>query len=196
MAIDHPPPDPTDDRPDATVCLSRRALLRTTCALLVTTACGMRAPLVRANDLTVGQAAPPLVLQTLDGKNISTHDLHGKVVIVTFWATWCSPCREELPLLSDYAEHHANQGLQVLGFTLDGVDDLAKVRSVAAALRFPVGLLGNPWAGGYGRIWRVPVSFVIDRAGRLAYNGWEDENPVWTKERLTKVVDPLLMQSS
>jgi cytochrome c biogenesis protein CcmG, thiol:disulfide interchange protein DsbE len=101
-----------------------------------------------------------------------------------------------LPLLSAYAERHAKQGLQVLGFSLDGPDDLATVRSMAASLRFPNGLLGNPWAGGYGRIWRVPVSFVIDRAGRLAYDGWEDKDPVWTKERLERVVDPLLMRAS
>ena len=59
-----------------------------------------------------------------------------------------------------------------------------------ATLHIPVSLLGSPWAGRYGRIWRVSVSFVIDRAGRLADNGWEDENPVWRKQRLTEVVDP------
>ncbi len=194
MTFDCYPPNPAKDRVDGPARPSRRAMLQATGALLMATTWGLRPSPVQANELTVGQAAPPLVLHALDGRNIATRDLRGQVVIATFWATWCSPCREELPLLSDYAERHADQGLQVLGFTLDGVDDLPKVRTVAAALRFPVGLLGSPWAGGYGRIWRVPVSFVIDRAGRLAYNGWEDENPVWTKERLTEVVDPLLMQ--
>ncbi len=47
-------------------------------------------------------------------------------------------------------------------------------------------------AGEYGRIWHIPVSFVIDRSGRLADNGWNDDQPVWTKERLQHVVDPLL----
>src|SRR5215831_14233471 len=73
----------------------------------------------RANDLRVDAPAPPASLMTLDGQKISTSDLKGQVVILTFWATWCSPCREELPLLSDYAERHAAAGLRVLGFSLD-----------------------------------------------------------------------------
>jgi peroxiredoxin len=150
----------------------------------------------RANDLRVGQPAPPLVLQTLDGKSIATRDLLGQVVIATFWATWCEPCREELPLLSEYALRHAAQGLRVLGFSLDSPDALPRVRKVAATLSFPVGLLGNPYAGGYGRIWRIPVSFVIDRAGRLAHDGWSDDQQPWTSEQLQRVVDPLLTRSA
>src|SRR5208282_5987575 len=101
---------------------------------------GMLTRSARANDLKVGAMAPPLVLHTLDGRAIATRDLLGQVVIVTFWATWCLPCREELPLLSTYAERHAKQGLRVLGFSLDGPEDLQKVKNVAASLSFPVGL--------------------------------------------------------
>ena len=147
---------------------------------------------VTANALTLGEPAPPLTLHTLDGKTISTRDLLGQVVIVTFWATWCSPCQAELPLLSAYAKRHAGDGLQILGFSLDGSDDLRSVHKLGASFDFPVGLLGNPWAGAYGRIWRVPVSFVIDRNGRLAYNGWEAQDPVWSEDELRRVIDPLL----
>ncbi|HTS20564.1 MAG TPA: TlpA disulfide reductase family protein [Casimicrobiaceae bacterium] len=146
----------------------------------------------RADELQLGRPAPPLVLKTLDGRDIATSDLKGKVVILTFWATWCEPCREELPMLSEYAQRHANQGLQVLAFSLDGPEAIPKVRSVAASLHFPVGLLGSAWAGGYGRMWRLPVSFVIDRDGRLAHDGWDDEDPVLTEARLHGIVDPLL----
>jgi cytochrome c biogenesis protein CcmG, thiol:disulfide interchange protein DsbE len=173
----------------------RRALLRGAVGLGIAAAGGLLARLAWANELKVGQPAPPLVLHTLDGHSIATRDLVGQVVIATFWATWCDPCREELPLLSTYADHHAQQGLRVLGFSLDGPEDLPKVRDVAASLSFPVGLLGSPWAGDYGRIWHIPVSFVIDRAGRLADNGWDDANPVWTKERLQRVVNPLLLRT-
>lgn len=155
---------------------------------------GLLPGLAVANELEVGQPAPPLVLHTLDGRNIATRDLLGQVVIATFWATWCDPCREELPLLSAYAESHARQGLRVLGFSLDGPEDLPKVKEVAASLKFPVGLLGSPWAGDYGRIWRIPVSFVIDRKGLLVDNGWDDAKPAWTKERLRQVVNPLLLR--
>lgn len=144
------------------------------------------------NHLVVGAPAPAIVLTTLDGKHIDTRDLRGKVVILTFWATWCEPCREELPLLSRYAQRHAKQGLVVLGFSLDAPDELAKVRKVAGTLSFPVGLLGDPHVPGYGRIWHLPVSFVIARDGKLVDDGWKDANPVWTRERLEQVVTPLL----
>lgn len=164
-------------------------------SILISTGCSTSLPKEKGSGLTVGAKAPPLVLHTLDGQNIATDDLHGKVVIITFWATWCEPCRDELPLLSDYAAQHP-QDLQILGFSLDGPEDMAKVQEVAAKLKFPVGLLGDPWAGDYGPIWRIPVSFIIDRTGRLVDDGWKDKQPVLTKERLEQVVDPLLSRSA
>jgi cytochrome c biogenesis protein CcmG/thiol:disulfide interchange protein DsbE len=145
-----------------------------------------------AKSLRVGQPAPPATLITLDGEHVSTSDLLGQVVILTFLATWCEPCREELPLLSDYQVAHASKGLTVLGFSLDEPEDMKKVRAMVAPLHFPVGLLSASEASGYGRIWHIPVSFTIDRAGRLADDGWKDKHPVWTPERLQRVVDPLL----
>jgi cytochrome c biogenesis protein CcmG, thiol:disulfide interchange protein DsbE len=146
----------------------------------------------RADELSVGTHAPTATLVTLDGSKISTADMPGHVVILTFWATWCSPCRTELPLLSEYATRNAASGLRVLGFTLDTEEELPEVRKVARALSFPVGLLARSSAPGYGRIWRLPISFTIDRAGKLADNGWEDKKPAWTPERLDRIVAPLL----
>ena len=148
----------------------------------------------RANELRVGQAAPPATLVTLEGERITTTALTGNVVILTFWATWCAPCRDELPLLSGYAARHAQAGLRVLGFCLDEPGELAQVRKVAAGLSFPVGLLANSSAPGYGRIWRLPVNFTIDRAGRLVEDGWKLKQPSWTPERLEEVVTPLLQR--
>jgi len=165
-----------------------RCLIAMVSALLLSTAAS-------ANSLVVGQPAPPIRLTTLNGKSIATQDLKGKVVIVTFWATWCGPCREELPLLSRYAQRHAGDGLVVLGFSLDTPDELDQVRAISRNVSFPVGLLGDPHVPGYGRIWHLPVSFTIDRSGDLVDNGWKDKNPVWTPERLEQIVTPLLDRS-
>jgi len=147
-----------------------------------------------ANDLVVGKVAPPLVLHTLSGEEIASDSLKGKIVILTFWATWCVPCRVELPLLSDYAARHEGQGLEVLAFSLDGPNRLDEVRRVAATLHFPVGVLGSAYAGGYGRMWRLPVSFVIDRDGVLRYDGWANQTEDgWSAEELDRVVTPLLV---
>ncbi len=148
-----------------------------------------------ANELEVGRMAPPITLHTLDGKQISLQDLRGKVVIVTFWATWCVPCRDELPLLSRYAQAHAGDDLAILGFSLDSPDDIEQVRIVARSLSFPVGLLGDPHVPGYGRIWHLPVSFTIDREGRLVDNGWKDQQPAWTSQQLEQIVTPLLYRA-
>jgi peroxiredoxin len=152
----------------------------------------LRGPPARANELRVGERAPQATLVTLEGQRISTADLMGDVVILTFWATWCAPCRDELPLLSDYLQQHADAGLRVLGFCLDTAEKLSEVRAVAHSLRFPVGFLTETSAPGYGRIWRLPVNFTIDRAGRLIDNGWKDKQPAWTRERLERIVTPLL----
>src|SRR5271165_4706595 len=149
------------------------------------------APPASANALRVGEPAPLATLVTLDGQRISTSELLGRVVILTFWATWCGPCREELPLLSSYAAMHAAEGLTVLGFSLDSPEDAPdKVQAVARSLSFPVGLLANSSLPGYGRIWRIPVNFTINRGGRLIDDGWKDRDSTWTAERLERIVTP------
>jgi cytochrome c biogenesis protein CcmG/thiol:disulfide interchange protein DsbE len=153
------------------------------------------AGLAAANDLHLGAAAPPATLMSLDGRRISTDDLRGQVIILTFWATWCVPCRDELPLLSAYARAHAADGLTVLAFSLDDPEEADRVRVVARAFdgaNFTSGLLARSSVPGYGRIWHIPVSFTIDRQGRLVDDGWKDKRPVWTRERLEAIVTPLL----
>lgn len=172
--------------------LTRRTVLQCVTASGLCGLEGVLARAARANDLKVGDRAPEATLVTLDGQRISTTQLRGDVVILAFWATWCAPCHEELPLLSTYAKRHAQAGLRVLGFSLDGVDQLPEVQKLASTLSFPVGFLERSSADGYGRIWRLPVNFTIDRLGRLVVDGWKEKKPVWTAERLEQIVTPLL----
>jgi peroxiredoxin len=176
---------------DASMRATRRSLLRAA-ALGLIGVDALLAPRGYANALHVGEPAPPATLVALDGRRIATADLLGRIVILTFWATWCGPCRAELPLLSEYAARHVAQGLAVLGFSLDTAEDLHKVAQVAQSLSFPVGLLANASLPGYGRIWRIPVNFTIDRQGRLIDDGWKDKQAAWTAERLERLVTPLL----
>jgi len=172
---------------------TRRTLLQgAACASAVLASSSLVPRPALANALRIGAPAPPATLTTLDGEHIATHELLGNVVILTFWATWCIPCRDELPLLSAYLTQHGTAGLRILGFGLDGPDHIDAVRAMAQKLVFPVGLLGDTRLPGYGRIWRIPVSFTIDRQGRLLDNGWRDPHPVWTQERLERIVTPLL----
>lgn len=176
--------------PAAQMAATRRTFLRGLAACMAGAA--LRPPSAAARGLHTGEAAPPATLVTLDGTHISTAELRGEVVILTFWATWCTPCRTELPLLSDYLAEHGRDGLRILGFSLDTAEQLPEVHRIAQSLRFPVGLLRDSSAAGYGRIWRLPVSFTIDRTGVLVDDGWKDKQPSWTQERLQRVVTPLL----
>jgi cytochrome c biogenesis protein CcmG/thiol:disulfide interchange protein DsbE len=149
-------------------------------------------PLAHANELQLGKTAPPVTLVTLDGRAISTESLRGHTLLLTFWASWCEPCQTELPLLSRFAAAHRDQGLMVLGFSLDEADDLEKVRAIAKTLQFPVGLLNQSSVQGYGRMWRIPVSFVIDRDGILRYDGWKATQATWDEAGLNAAVTPWL----
>jgi cytochrome c biogenesis protein CcmG, thiol:disulfide interchange protein DsbE len=171
---------------------SRRALLRGLAALGLAGLDGAFASGAEGKALRVGAPAPPATLVTLDGTRIATTELLGRVVILTFWATWCAPCRQELPLLSSYATQFAARGLTILGFALDEREDLPNVRKMAQALAFPSGLVADSSLQGYGRIWHIPVNFTIDRKGLLYQNGWADKDATWTAERFNRIIIPLL----
>lgn len=136
--------------------------------------------------------APPLAATALDGSRFDLSALRGQVVLVNFWATWCAPCRAELPAFAEFARAHRDQGLQVLAVSTDDAEDLPQVREIAAGLPFPVALAAQTEARGYGRIWRLPITFVIDREGRLVVDGGRGTRKTWDRAALDAEVLPLL----
>ena len=120
-----------------------------------------------------GKPAPSVEAVTLDGAKFSTTDQIGKVVIVHFWATWCAPCRSEMPLLDAFYKQHRNEGVEVIAISLDDPENLTQVKSVMAAFSYPGALLTQTQAKGYGRLWHIPLTFVIDRQGILRRNAWK-----------------------
>jgi len=119
----------------------------------------------RASDLLLNKPAPVFSRADLRGEKIDLAHYRGKVVLLNFWATWCAPCRIELPHFNDWQAKYKAQGLQVLAVSMD--DDPALARGVAQKLHlsFPV-LMGDPKLGGrYGGVFGLPVTFLIDRNG-------------------------------
>jgi cytochrome c biogenesis protein CcmG/thiol:disulfide interchange protein DsbE len=144
-----------------------------------------------ARDPEEGKPAPRAEAKLLDGSTFSLADQAGKVVLLNFWATWCTPCRKEMPALEAYYEKHRSEGLEMLAISVDAPKDESKVREFMRAYTFPAAMGGNAGIKDYGRIWRVPLTFVIDRQGILRKDAWHGD-PIIDLEQLEKLVTPLL----
>lgn len=149
-----------------------------------------------ARALEVGSPAPDLSGTLLDGQPFALHPAapgtaRAPVVLIHFWATWCEPCRREMPILDAYYRRHRDQGLVILAISLDDPGARAQVRQTLASYGFAGAMARDMGYPGWGRIWRIPVSFVVDRQGILRHNGWSGPAE-WTEASLESQITPLL----
>jgi cytochrome c biogenesis protein CcmG, thiol:disulfide interchange protein DsbE len=135
----------------------------------------------------IGEAAPELVLTALDGTGIDLAKLRGKVVLVNFWATWCAPCRKEMPTLDAFYRRHRGQGFELIGISIDFARDAAKMRKVAAGLTYPAAWINEISVNGFGAPEGVPVTYVIDADGII-----RDKFIAVPNKLLNDVVVPML----
>jgi peroxiredoxin len=139
----------------------------------------------------VGEAAPALVATELDNTSFDLSAFHGKVVIVNFWATWCPPCREEMPALdSFYAKFHAS-GVVMIGISVDRSRDRDDVVRVAQSVHYPVAILADAQTNDFGKPNILPVTYIVDAAGIVRAVMTPDKTPV-TGVALETAVTPLL----
>lgn len=115
-----------------------------------------------------GKTAPDFSLDTLEGQSVKLSDYRGKAVLLNFWATWCGPCKVEMPWFVDLQKQYGSQGLQIIGVAMDdsgrdAIDKFAKEMGVNYVI-----LQGKEAVGdAYGGVLGLPTTFFIDRNGKI-----------------------------
>jgi cytochrome c biogenesis protein CcmG/thiol:disulfide interchange protein DsbE len=115
------------------------------------------------------QTAPDFALKDGDGKTVRLSDYRGKVVLLDFWATWCGPCKTEIPWFIEFERKYKDRGFAVLGVSMDDDGwDVVKPFLKRIGVNYRV-VMGNEQTGDlYGGIEALPTAFLIDRQGRVA----------------------------
>jgi cytochrome c biogenesis protein CcmG/thiol:disulfide interchange protein DsbE len=156
----------------------RRRALRTLLAALCVVASGIR-PAIAADGL-VDKRAPEFVRTDLNHRRLDLKAYRGKVVLLSFWATWCGPCLVEMPRFVEWQKNYGPRGLQVVGISMD--DGPAPVRNLYRRLKlnYPVAMGDESLGELYGGILGLPVTFLIDRHGEVIakFQGETDLNTV------------------
>lgn len=122
-------------------------------------------------------AEPDVTFKDLDGKDVTLASLKGKVVVVNFWATWCDPCREEIPWLIEFQQKYADKGFTLLGVAMDEegkpvVQPFVQttpfnVNGHPTTMNYPIVLGDDDLAAKFGGLLGLPTSIVISRDGKI-----------------------------
>jgi cytochrome c biogenesis protein CcmG, thiol:disulfide interchange protein DsbE len=144
-------------------------------------------------DSSLGQPAPALIIQQLNGNTFNLADQRGKVTIVNFWATWCPPCRKEMPALDTLYRRYHSRGLEMIGLSADRPHDRSEVIKVMQPFSYPAAMLDDAQSDGFGDPSVLPVTYVVDAQGVVRAKFTPDEKPL-TEQSLAAAVLPLLSQ--
>jgi len=129
---------------------------------------GFRGRIVTGPTAKQHSVAPDFSLPQLNGQSLQLSTYRGKVVLLDFWATWCTPCREEIPHLVELQNKYHDQGLQIIGVSMDDSPDPVREFYQRFQMNYPV-VMGNAEIGElYGGVLGLPIAFVIGRDGRIS----------------------------
>ena len=116
--------------------------------------------------IKVGERAPDFEMTLIDGSKIRSADLRGQVVILNFWATWCGPCKTELPLLDTYYRLRKDNGLRIFAVATEDSLPVSRLKPLFAAMAIPS---ARRIKGAFSVMGALPTNYIIDRAGIVRY---------------------------
>ena len=136
--------------------------------------------LTSAISAAEGKAAPDFALKDLGGKDISLDDYKGKVVFLNFWATWCPPCRQEIPGFIEAYEKYKGDGLVILGVAVSDRENSVKSYVEKSKMTYPVAMGDTKIVKDYDPGNAIPTTIVIDRDGNIFHKhvGFMDQSQV------------------
>lgn len=138
-------------------------MIRILLTLVLSTLCSVAAA------VSTGRAAPDFTLRTLDGPNLRLQEQRGRVVLLNFWATWCGPCRQEMPHLNRLYDKYRAAGFTLLGVNIDDDARNAAGLSTKLGLKFPVLLDTDKKVSHLYDLATMPSTVLIDRDGRVRF---------------------------
>jgi thiol-disulfide isomerase/thioredoxin len=138
-----------------------------------------------------GEAAPPFVALSLEGKRFDLRQMQGKVTLVHFWATWCPDCLVEMPVLDGFYQRYHDHGIEVIGVTVERPRARGKVLEAMKNLHFPAFFLSEAEENGFGTPASLPVTYVIGPKGQVAAVLSPDKEAL-SKALLERISLPLL----
>jgi thiol-disulfide isomerase/thioredoxin len=117
----------------------------------------------------IGSRLPDFTVKDLEGREISSADLRGKVVLIDFWATWCQPCKKEMPGYQQLLDHYGSRGFAVVGFKFDTMPDMEDPGLFAKKIgvRYPLAVAADDLKQKFGGIEGLPTTLLYDRQGVL-----------------------------
>jgi thiol-disulfide isomerase/thioredoxin len=123
---------------------------------------------VKVKPDTDRKPAPEFSLKDIDGRTVTLADYKGKVVLLNFWATWCGPCKIEIPWFAEFEQKYKDRGFAVLGVAMDEEGwDAVKPYLAEAKVNYRVIMGNDTVAGLYGGVESLPTTFILDQNGRI-----------------------------
>ena len=149
-------------------------------------------PLLQANKVTGASEALPVApefsLTDLNGQPLRLSTFHGKVVLIDYWATWCAPCKIEIPRLIVLQKKYEAQGLQVIGISMDDGPGPVRIFARELGINYPIALGNVKVAEAYGGVLGLPIAFLIDRQGRIYRKLIGDAEMQWIESDVQKLL--------